>query len=237
MGSSHSHWLHLQCGSRFRAEIALQSSLPYAGHPMSNVDARMLGDDEFDGLVGRTSQVNGMCLAAEGISFDLAVMRMTFDMLQADATDEGVKSDEKAEEKPEEKKEEKKQEEPKEQMLDGMPESFVGPLVAHLVAHEVGHTLGLRHNFKASSIHTLAEINSEAVKGKQQMAGSVMDYIGANIRLDSGSLQGDYCMTWCGPVRHVGHRIRLHIWRPEAGSGPSRRTGTCVRHGRRHWRP
>ncbi len=176
-------------------EIALQSNLPYAGHPMSNVDARMLGDDEFDGLVGRSSQVNGMCLAAEGISFDLAVMRMTFDMLQADVSDDGEKS----EEKPEEKKEEKKKEEPKEQMLDGMPESFVGPLVAHLVAHEVGHTLGLRHNFKASSIHTLAEINSDAVKGKQQMAGSVMDYIGANIRLDSGTLQGDYCMSGVGP--------------------------------------
>ena len=176
-------------------EIALQSELPYAGHPMSKVNTRMLGDDEFDGLVGRSSQVNGMCLAGEGISFDLAVMRMTFDMLQADASDEGVKS----EENPEAKKEETKKEEPKPQMLDGMPESFVGPLVAHLVAHEVGHTLGLRHNFKGSSVHTLAEINSDAVKGKQQLSGSVMDYVGANIRLDSGSLQGDYCMSGVGP--------------------------------------
>lgn len=175
-------------------EIARQSGLPYAGHPMSNVDSRLLGDDEFDGLVGRSSQVNGMCLAAEGISFDLAVMRMTFDMLQANASDDDEKSDEKKDEKKEDKKDE-----PKEQLLDGMPETFVGPLVAHLVAHEVGHTLGLRHNFKASSIHTLAEINSDAVKGKQQLAGSVMDYIGANIRLDSGSLQGDYCMSGIGP--------------------------------------
>lgn len=172
-------------------EISRQSNLPYAGHPMSNVDSRMLGDDEFDGLVGRSSQVNGMCLAAEGISFDLAVMRMTFDMLQADASDDDLK--------PEEKKEDKKPEEPKEQILDGMPESFVGPLVAHLVAHEVGHTLGLRHNFKASSIRTLAEINSDTVKGKLPLAGSVMDYIGANIRLESGSLQGDYCMSSIGP--------------------------------------
>ena len=62
-------------------------------------------------------------------------------------------------------------------MLDGMPESFVGPLVAHLVSHEFGHTQGLRNNFKATSIHTLAEINSDAVKGKQQLAGSVIDYI------------------------------------------------------------
>lgn len=175
-------------------EIELQSNLPYAGHPMSNVDTRMLGNDEFDGLIGRASQVNGMCLAAEGISFDLAIMRMTFDMLQAQETPaaaEGAKT--------EEKKDEKKKEEPTEQMLDGMPESFVGPLVSHLVAHEVGHTLGLRHNFKASSIYSLAEINSDEVKGKKQLAGSVMDYMAANMRLDSGALQGDYCMTGVGP--------------------------------------
>ena len=174
-------------------EIEIQSALPYAGHPMSTVDTRMLGNDEFDGLIGRSSQVNGMCLAADGISFDLAIMRMTFDMLRAQETPAAADAA-----KPEEKKEEKK-EEPKEQMLDGMPESFVGPLIAHLVAHEVGHTLGLRHNFKASSIHTLAQINSEEVKGKKQLAGSVMDYIAANIRLDSGTLQGNYCMTGVGP--------------------------------------
>ena len=180
-------------------EIELQSQLPYAGHPMSRVSSKLLGDDEFDGLVGRSSQLNGMCLAAEGISFDLAVMKMTFDILHAAASEDPPKTEEKVEDKPEEKKEEKKKEEPKEQMLDGMPETFVGPLIAHLVAHEVGHTLGLRHNFKASSIHTLAEINSDTVKGKQQLAGSVMDYIAANIRLDSGSLQGEYSMTGVGP--------------------------------------
>ena len=180
-------------------EIELQSQLPYAGHPMSRVNSKLLGDDEFDGLVGRSSQLNGMCLAAEGISFDLAIMKMTFDILQAVASEDSPKSEEKTEDKKEEKKEDTKKEEPKEQMLDGMPESFVGPLIAHLVAHEVGHTLGLRHNFKASSIHTLAEINSDAVKGKKQLSGSVMDYIAANIRLDSGLLQGDYSMTGVGP--------------------------------------
>jgi hypothetical protein len=50
--------------------------------------------------------------------------------------------------------------------LDGIPEWFVGPALAHLTVHEVGHTLGLRHNFKASSIYSLSEINSEGMKGK-----------------------------------------------------------------------
>ncbi|MFO1002914.1 MAG: zinc-dependent metalloprotease [Planctomycetaceae bacterium] len=63
----------------------------------------------------------------------------------------------------------------------------------------VGHTPGLRHNFKASSVYSLAQINSEELKGKKQLAGSVMDYIGTNIRLDSGAIQGDYSMTGVGP--------------------------------------
>ena len=146
-----------------------------------------MGDEEFDGL-NRASQVNGLCLAADGLSMEVALARMTFDILA------GVTQD-----APAATPAEKKPDAPKEQMLDGMPETFVGPLMAHLVAHEVGHTLGLRHNFKASSIFTLAQINSDEVKGKKQLAGSVMDYIGTNVRFDSGNTQGDYCMTGVGP--------------------------------------
>jgi hypothetical protein len=36
-----------------------------------SADPRMMGDQEFDGL-NRPSQTNGLCLAAEGMSFDLA---------------------------------------------------------------------------------------------------------------------------------------------------------------------
>ena len=170
-------------------KIAEQAAMPYAGYPLASADPRMMGDQEFDGL-NRPSQTNGLCLAAEGMSFDLAVMKMTLELLNAQEAAPAAEG---------EKKEEKKDEKPKEQMLDGMPESFVGPLIAHLVAHEVGHTLGLRHNFKASSVYTLAQINSEELKGKKQLAGSVMDYIGTNIRLDSGAIQGDYSMTGVGP--------------------------------------
>ncbi|MEQ9409607.1 MAG: zinc-dependent metalloprotease [Fuerstiella sp.] len=185
------------------AQIAREARLPFAGHPMASAEPSMIGDDEFDGLIGRTSQINGMCLAAEGMSFDLALMKMSLAMLNADDDDDDDgddKEDDKDDDDKDEKKEdEKKEEKPKEQMLDGMPESFVGPLVAHLVAHEVGHTLGLRHNFKASSIYSFDEINSEKIKGKKQMAGSVMDYIGVNIHAGGGGLQGDFSMTGIGP--------------------------------------
>ena len=86
-----------------------------------------------------------------------------------------------------------------EQMLDGMPESFIGPLLADLVSHEVGHTLGLRHNFKASSIYSIDEINSEELKGKKPLAGSVMDYLPTNFKVDNGEIQGDYAMIGVGP--------------------------------------
>lgn len=181
---------------QLRAQILRDSQAPLAGHAMGNVDPSMIGDDQYDGLVGRTSQVNGMCLAADGMAFDVAMMRMTMELL---AADENAGDEKKDEAKEEPKKEEpKKPAAPKGQLLDGIPETFVGPLVAHLVAHEVGHTLGLRHNFKASSLYTFDEINSDKVKGKKQMAGSVMDYMAANIHAD-GSKQGDYCMSGIGP--------------------------------------
>ncbi len=84
-------------------------------------------------------------------------------------------------------------------LLDGMPEWFVGPLLADLVAHEVGHTLGLRHNFKASAVHSLGDINSNEFKGKKTITSSVMDYTPINYRLESGEVQGDFAMIDIGP--------------------------------------
>lgn len=82
--------------------------------------------------------------------------------------------------------------------LDGMPEEFVGPLLRDLTMHEVGHVLGLRHNFKASGIYTLEEINSPDFAGKA-MTGSVMDYNPININMGDGEVQGPYGMMTIGP--------------------------------------
>ncbi|MCC6675908.1 MAG: zinc-dependent metalloprotease [Phycisphaerales bacterium] len=101
------------------------------------------------------------------------------------------KKDDKGDKKDEKKKDQKWD------TLDGIPDWFVGPLLADLVTHEVGHTLGLRHNFKASSIYTLSEINSTQVKGKA-FTGSVMDYTPININMGDGPIQGDFGMTGVG---------------------------------------
>lgn len=170
------------------------------GHPASHAaGSHLAGSNEFDGLVGRTSQFNGLCRAADCRALDLAVMRATFELTRetieavAEAEAEGGS-------KEGGKKDEAKKDEPKDPLLDGVPEWFVGPLVADLVAHEVGHTLGLRHNFRSSSIYTLEQINSADVKGKKPFAGSVMDYLPVNIfNWQEKDKQGDYGMIDVGP--------------------------------------
>ncbi|MBN2182447.1 MAG: zinc-dependent metalloprotease [Sedimentisphaerales bacterium] len=182
-----------------RQEIAKYKSMPYGGHPMAQVNPELIGDDEFDGLIGRTSQVNGLCSLSQGMAFDVALFRMQLAMM---ANEDDEKDDEKKkddEEKKEEKDKEEKEDTEKEPTIDGMPESFIGPLLAELVCHEVGHTLGLRHNFKGSSTYSMAEINSEELKGHKPNSSSVMDYLPINMNLDDGEVQGDYTMIGVGP--------------------------------------
>ncbi|MDG1873916.1 MAG: zinc-dependent metalloprotease [Mariniblastus sp.] len=166
------------------------------GQKQLALKTRLMGDEPMDGITGRQSQVSGACMAAEGRGFDVALMRMSVAMMLANQKDDDKESDEKDAEDKEKADEDDKD---KEQMLDGMPESFIGPLLADLVAHEVGHTLGLRHNFKASSVYSIAELNSEKIKGKKPFAGSVMDYLPTNFKVENGEIQGDWAMIGVGP--------------------------------------
>lgn len=54
-----------------------------------------------------------------------------------------------------------------------------------LVLHEVGHTLGLRHNFKASSIYSIDQLSDRNFTKKYGISGSVMDYHPVSL-LDKG---------------------------------------------------
>ncbi len=210
---------------------------PFAGHPAANSDPLLIGDDQYDGLHGRISQVNGMCMAPAFRSLDIALFRMApflFNDLAAvgtgDTEDEKKKEEilkqleslgipdelkdmvmsKMAEEMPEDVEhvaandsDESEDEADgghgdEEGMLDGVPENFIGPLIKDVIMHEIGHVLGLRHNFKASTVHSLAEINSEDVIGKPQ-TGSVMDYNPININVGDGPVQGDYAMVTVGP--------------------------------------
>ena len=64
--------------------------------------------------------------------------------------------------------------------------------------HEVGHSLGLRHNFKASTMLTADQLNDTAITHVKGLVGSVMDYSPINIA-PKGKKQGDYYTTTLGP--------------------------------------
>lgn len=79
-----------------------------------------------------------------------------------------------------------------------VPEKFVAQAIKEVVMHEVGHTLGLRHNFKASSAVSLMDANNPEFTRQHGNAGSVMDYLPANIA-PKGEKQGDFFSPTIGP--------------------------------------
>lgn len=79
-----------------------------------------------------------------------------------------------------------------------LPEAFVGAALKWIVMHEVGHTLGLRHNFRASTIRTRAQIQDRAFTKENGLAGSVMDYLPVNFA-QGDEAQGEHFMSTVGP--------------------------------------
>ena len=66
-----------------------------------------------------------------------------------------------------------------------------------LIAHEVGHTLGLRHNFRGSTLLAPSELNNANITQTKGMVNSVMDYLPINLA-PQGTPQGEYFTTSIG---------------------------------------
>ncbi len=77
-------------------------------------------------------------------------------------------------------------------------EAIVKATLKDVITHEVGHTLGLRHNFRASTIYTEKQLADPEFTRKNGLGGSVMDYNAWNIALDKEK-QGEYVMSTLGP--------------------------------------
>ncbi len=58
---------------------------------------------------------------------------------------------------------------------------FVLDYLIDTTMHEVGHTLGLRHNFRSSTIYTAAQMADPAFTRSNGLAGSVMEYAPINL--------------------------------------------------------
>jgi len=77
-------------------------------------------------------------------------------------------------------------------------EALAQAYVKDVIMHEVGHTLGLRHNFRSSTIYTLKQLQDVSFTKEHGLAGSVMDYIPFNLAT-KGEAQGEYVMSTLGP--------------------------------------
>jgi hypothetical protein len=95
-------------------------------------------------------------------------------------------------------KEKGKPEPRKPQPRDELPEEFLGQAIKLVVMHEVGHSLGLRHNFKGSTMLKADQLHDTAITRTKGLVGSVMDYCPINIA-PKGTKQGDYYSTTIGP--------------------------------------
>ncbi|PXX43072.1 zinc-dependent metalloprotease [Undibacterium pigrum] len=77
-------------------------------------------------------------------------------------------------------------------------EALAQAYVKDVIMHEVGHTLGLRHNFRSSTIYTLKQLQDPAFTKVNGLAGSIMDYVPFNLAT-KGEPQGEYVMSSLGP--------------------------------------
>ena len=133
------------------------------------------------------------CRFHGGMNRDFGLASIAFADASADADKE--KDKEKDKDKDKDKHDEAKDKKPKK---DELPRDFVGQAIKHVVMHEVGHSLGLRHNFKASTMLTADQLNDPAITKVKGLVGSVMDYSPINIA-PRGRKQGEYYSTTLGP--------------------------------------
>jgi hypothetical protein len=192
---------HFHAGHHHGAETALPKLVPSSWSPLQVMLNRRLAEGrlcmcQFSMANRHEYRLAALALAAaeeDGESGDKEADAKNGDEKDADEKDADEKdADEKdADKKDADKKDDKKT--PAE-----LPEEFVGQTIKHIVMHEVGHSLGLRHNFKASTLLDLKDVNDKSITREKGLTGSVMDYTPLNISADQ-SKQGDFATTTIGP--------------------------------------
>ncbi len=92
---------------------------------------------------------------------------------------------------------------------DKIPEELMIQAVKETVMHEVGHTLGLRHNFKASTMLKPDQLHDTTITSKQGIVASVMDYNPSNIA-PKGTKQGHYFTPTIGAYDYWAIEYAYH---------------------------
>jgi hypothetical protein len=94
-----------------------------------------------------------------------------------------------------------------------LSDELIGQAIKETAMHEVGHTLGLRHNFKASTMLDNKDLHNNAITRTRGLVGSVMDYNPVNLA-PKGVKQGDYFTSTIGPYDYWAIE---YAYRPLAG--------------------
>ncbi len=95
-------------------------------------------------------------------------------------------------------------------------EKFVHDWLVLIAAHEVGHTLGLRHNFRASTLQPFDKLHDAEHTKKMGLCSSVMDYLAVNLAAE-GQTQGEYWPTTLGPYDYWAIE---YAYKPLAAASP-----------------
>ncbi len=182
------------------------------GYGQPSAQALLLGKSAFDSLSGKpvaeavpadqnpiawrlarnlARGTRGFCQMQTGLTHDFGLAAIALVDAQAPAAKPAADKDKKDKD---DKDKAKKKTEPKSEL----PEEFIGQAIKHITMHEVGHSLGLRHNFKASTMLPADQLNDIAITRTKGLVGSVMDYSPINIA-PKGKKQGDYYSTTLGP--------------------------------------
>ncbi|MBY0457553.1 MAG: zinc-dependent metalloprotease, partial [Gemmataceae bacterium] len=127
----------------------------------------------------------------------LAIGGLEFDLGQEKKDGKDPKKDDKNGKDGKDGKEPKK-DDPKAKEREQELDRLIQQAVKEVVMHEVGHTLGLRHNFKASTMLPAAQLHDTKITREKGLVGSVMDYSPVNLA-PKGVKQGDYFTTTIGP--------------------------------------
>ncbi len=176
--------------------------IPAEGGELQALLGQRLGHSQFSGCRLSSGMRAELSLAAIALSADepkvaVAPEEAKKPVDEAKKPEDKPKDEAKKDEpkKPEDKPTSKKEKEKEESRL---PDELIGQGIKEVVMHEVGHSLGLRHNFKASTMLSGDQLHDTAITHVKGLVGSVMDYAPINVA-PKGRPQGDYFSTTLGP--------------------------------------